>query len=120
MQLEKKIFCHWDLVRFVSKENLKQEDGTFLTLSVTNGKLEYMMFLGKSDSDSEYEVRIYKSKPNDKYIPNEHDNVKRYEENDEFVTFYFDEYEDAHEFIDWIPYNHCEYKVRPSRPIKNN
>lgn len=89
MQMEKKLFCHWDLVRFVSEEHLKKEDGTFLTLSVTHGdKLELMIFLGKDDSNSDYEVRVYKSEPTDKYIPNENDNVKKYEENDEYATFF--------------------------------
>lgn len=101
MQVEKKLFCHWDLVRFVTEEHLKQEDGTFLTLSVTDGgKLEFMIFLGKDDSNSGYEVGVYKSKPTDKYIQKENDNVKKYEENDEYASFFFDEYEKAHYFTD--------------------
>ena len=45
MQVEKKLFCHWDLVRFVQEERLKEEDGTFWTLSVTDGgKIELMIF----------------------------------------------------------------------------
>lgn len=52
MQVQKKIFCHWDLVRFVSEKNLQKDDGTFWTLSVTDGnKLEFMIFLGKDDSN---------------------------------------------------------------------
>lgn len=116
MQVKNKLFCHWDLVRFVSKEHLKQDNGTFLTLSVTDGgKLELMIFLGKGDFD--YEVRVYKSKPSDKYVPNNHDNVKRYEENDEYATFFFDEYEQANNFTDLIGYMHPEYKTRPVKKI---
>ncbi len=45
MQVQKKLCCHWDLVRFVSEKHLQEDDGTFLTLSVTEGnKLELMIF----------------------------------------------------------------------------
>lgn len=118
MQVKNKLFCHWDFVRFVSEEHLKQDNGTFLTLSVTDGgKLELMIFLGKDDSDSGYEVRVYKSEPSDKYVPNNYDNVKRYEENDEYATFFFDEYEQAHNFTDLIGYMHPEYQKRPVKKI---
>jgi len=118
MQVEKKLFCHWDLVRFVSEKHLKQDDGTFFTLSVTDGEnFEFMIFLGKDDSNSDYEVRVYKSEPSDKYVPNEYDNVKRYEENDEYASFFFDEYEKALRFVDFLTCIHPEYKVRPIRRI---
>ena len=79
MQVQEKIFCHWDLVRFVSEKTLQKDDGTFWTLSVTDGnKLEFMIFLGKDDSNSCYEVRVYKSEPGDKYVPNKYDKVSRY------------------------------------------
>ena len=117
MQVEKKMFCHFDLVRFVTEENLKQ-DGRFLSLSVTDGeKQEFMIFLGKDEETSEYEVRVYKSEPGDKYIPNEMDNVKRFEENDEYATFIFEKYEQANRFADLLGYVHPEYRVRPSRRI---
>ena len=118
MQVEKKLFCHWDLVRFVTEENLKQEDGTFLTLSVIDGdKVELMIFLGKDDSTSDYEVMVYKSKPNDKYVPHEYDEVKRFEENDEYATFFFEKFDQAHDFTDMLGYAHPEYKERPCRKI---
>lgn len=118
MQVKNKLFCFWDLVRFVTEKQLKQDDRTFLTLSVTDGdKLEFMIFLGKDDSDSGYEVRVYKSEPSDKYEPNNHDNVKRYEENDEYATFFFDEYEQARNFTYLIGYMHPEYKTRPVKKI---
>ncbi len=118
MQVEKKLFCHWDLVRFITTGHLIQEDGTFLTLSITEGdKIELMIFLGKDDSTSDYEVRVYKSKPTDKYIPNEYDEVKRFEENDEYASFFFDEYSYALDFADSIGYMHPEYTTRPVRKI---
>lgn len=114
MQVKNKIFCHWDLVRFVKEKHLKNDDGTFLTLSVTNGRnLELMIFLGKDESDSYYEVRVHKNEPEDKYIPNEYDKVTRYEENDEYATFFFEEYDDACCFIELLGCAHPEYRKRP-------
>ena len=117
MQLQKKLLCHWDMVRFISENCLKQNDGTFLTLSVTGNGYEYMIFLGKDDSNSCYEVRIYKNKLTDKYVPHPLDKVSRYEENDEYATFFFDNYENAHSFTDMIQYFHSEYRIRPVREI---
>ncbi len=118
MQVERKLFCHWDLVRFISEEHLKEDDGTFLTLSVTEGKeSELMIFLGKDDSNSGYEVRVYKNKPSDIYVPKQDDDVKKYEENDEYATFFFDEYEKAQRFTDFLGYTHPEYRIRPVRKI---
>lgn len=120
MQVKNKIFCHWDLVRFVSEKHLQEDDGTFLTLSVTDGdKLEFMIFLGKDDSNSCYEVRVYKNAPSDKYVPNEYDNVIRYEENDEYATFFFDKYEHAQNFTQLIGPVHPEYKKRPVKKINS-
>lgn len=116
MQLENKILCHWDLVRLIDEEQLIDGVGDFLTLSVSHGEsIELMIFLGKSDDDSEYEVRVYKNKPSDKYIPHESDNVLRYEEKDEYATFFFKEYENAREFVDNLAYVHREYHIRPIR-----
>ena len=118
MQFEKKFYCYWDMVRLVPEEYLKKPDGSFLTLSVTDGSItEYMVFLGKDEDSSEYEVRIYKSNPNDKYVPSNADNVKRYVENDEFTSFYFDNYHDAHYFTYMFGFIHKEFAVRPIRTI---
>lgn len=118
-QVEDKLFCHWDAVRFVSEKNLEKSDGTFFTLSVTiQNKLELMIFLGRDEeTNSCYEVKIYKSKPNDKYIPNKDDEVKGWEENDEYATFSFEEYEQARNFVETLPYRHPEYRARPFREI---
>lgn len=118
MQVKNKLFCHWDFVQFVSEKYLQQDDGTFLTLSVTEGnEWELMIYLGRDDSNSCYEVRVYKSEPEAKYVRNEYDKVSRYEENDEYATFFFDKYEDALRFTDNIGYLHPEYKKRPYKEI---
>ncbi len=38
MQVKNKVYCHWDLVRFVLEKQLQKDDGTFLTLSVIEGE----------------------------------------------------------------------------------
>lgn len=119
MQVQKKLLCHWDLVRFVSEKHLQQDDGTSLTLSVTDGdKLEFMIFLGKDDTNSCYEVRVYKSEPEDKYVPNKYDKVSRYEENDEYATFFFDQYADAKSFTELLGALHPEYRKRPVKKVE--
>ena len=120
MQLEKKLFCSWGWLRLVSEDYIKQKDRTYLTISLTESEdpnSELMIFLGK-DRFNPYEVRVYKNKPTDKYMPKEQDDVKKYEENDEYATFYFNKYEQAREFVYMLAFVHPEYKVRPSRKIE--
>lgn len=120
MKIEKKLYCHWDLVKFITEEHLIREDETLSTLSVIDGKdTELMIFLGKDESNNDYEVRVYKYSANDKYIPNKNDNIKGYEENDEYATFFFEEFEEAQQFVDYLGYVHKEYKIRPIRKIEN-
>lgn len=114
MQVKNKLFCHWDLVRFITEKQLQKYNGEVLTLSVTDGNdRECMIFLEKAESDLGYEVRVYKKDKNDTYVPNEYDQVRKYEENSEYVTFFFDEYADAIIFISMLDYLHPEYKERP-------
>ena len=119
MQLEKKLFCHWDLFRFLEEEHIINEN---ITVSIIEtGDLELMIFLAKQEESlNEYEVRVYKTENTGKYIPFEEDNVKSIEENDEYITFIFNDFKSAHNFVDWLPYNHPEYRERPTRPIIKN
>ena len=120
MQVKSKLFCNWDLARFVTEEHLKQDDGTIRTLSITDGeKLELMIFLGKDDDNLYYEVMVYKADPLNIYVPDKMDNVSRYEENEEYATFFFEEYEYANIFVRLLGYIHPEYKQRPTRKFKN-
>ena len=119
MRIENKVLCHWDMIRFVKEEHLINKDGTQRVLSVSNGEaFEYMIFLGKDDSNTGYEVMVYKSEPTDKYIPRVEDKVNHFEENDEYISFFFNSFEDAHNFVERLPYFHEEYKVRPTRKIE--
>ena len=119
MQLKRKIYCHWDICRFVTEEHLLKDGG--YTLSVTeSNKYEIMIFLGKNDDGSGYEVRVYKAHPTDKYVPHEFDNnVTRYEENEEYVAFFFEDYASANEFITLVIHVHKEFRRRPVREIKH-
>ena len=111
MQITKKFYCHWAAVRYITEDYLKQKDGTLKTLSITDGGLkEYMIFLGKNDSD--YEVRVHKASPRNTYNPSENDRVKYYEENDEYATFIFDQFDDARHFVEVLGFAHPEYLKR--------
>lgn len=116
MQLKDRAFCHWDLVRFFPEKLLTKEDGKPLTLSViTNHSRELMIFLGKNDTNTGFEVRVYKAKPENKYVPNEIDKgIVSYEENDEYATFIFNHYYDARDFVEMLGYVHEEYRTRPA------
>ena len=119
MQLFKKLFCHWDLVRFIPEECIVERG---FTISLTDGhNLEFMIFLGRADNNSEYEVKIYKNRPDDKYVPSKLDNnIKRYEENDKYTIFFFDDYAFANQFVSLVGYAHPEYQVRPVREIEKD
>lgn len=118
MQLEKKIYCHWDLFRFLEEKHMNEGDVT-ISLSDT-GNLELMVFLAKKVESEEYEVRVYKYKETDEYVPHKEDNIKSFEENDEYITFIFNDFESARDFVDFLPYHHYEYKTRPIRAIEKS
>ena len=114
MQVEKRAYCHCNLVRFVPEHKLIDDDGTFWTLSVIDPKKgELMIFLGKEDHDSMYEVRVCKSKTNDRYVPHEADEVSKYEESLRYTTFFFDNFNKAKNFIATLNDYHKEYMLRP-------
>lgn len=122
MQLDKKIYCHWDLCRFLSEEHLLEDD-CLHTISVIdiieNNKVELMIFLGKDEQSSDYEVRIYKLRETDKYIKNKRDKSKRCEENDEYVRFFFEEFDLARDFLNMFSILHPEFKMRPLKKINS-
>lgn len=120
MQVKKKCYCDFNMFHKFKEEQLKRSDGTYVTLSITNGtKFEYMIFLGRDSTSSDYEVRVYKYSPADKYVPNNEDNIRSYEENDEYITFYFNSFYDAQRFIWGLGYRHPELKKRPIRKIND-
>ncbi|MBR5227452.1 MAG: hypothetical protein IKV94_02325 [Clostridia bacterium] len=77
---------------------------------------ELMIFLAlNDDKDGKYELRIYKNKSTDRYIPHKSDRIKFHEDNDEYATFLFDGLFDTLFFISNLSKNHKEYRERPWR-----
>lgn len=119
MQVENVLYCNQDCIRFVREDNLKNSDGSFNTLSVTDlHNTELMIFLGRNDQTLEYEVRVYKHRKWVKYKPEKEGDVKRYVVGEKYDTFYFDNFFDALKFVCTLGYIHPEYKKRPIRKIK--
>ena len=75
-----------------------------------------MIFIKKSGVQ-EYEVLVFKSDESEKYIRLPQDNFTRYEETDEYVSFYFYCYFAAHKFADTILPLHKEFHDRPVAAI---
>lgn len=120
MDNRKKILCHWDLIRFITEEMFVSAVGTSGVLSACEGKrTELMIFLGKEENGTNYEVRVYKAKPTDKYVSYLADKIVRYEENDEYASFFFSTFSDGASFIELLLMLHDEYRVRPVRVINS-
>ncbi len=130
MRLEPKLLCDLEDVRFVNEADLSHPEKGLMTLSVTGQvdiqkdaepkiikEMELMIFLGKSECDNEYEVRIYKYDSSDSYVPDQYDHVIRYEENSEYDTFFFNNFIFAKFFIATIMYYHHEYSKRPLKEV---
>lgn len=114
MLFKEKFYWSWNRIDELTEKDLMRDDGSFLTLSVISSCLqEIMIFLGREPGANEYEVRVYKAKPGFVFAPNAYDEFIRYEENEEFDTFFFETFEKACEFIDIIPSDYPEYRVRP-------
>ena len=118
MKDRKKIFCELDIVRFLPKDKFEESVGKEGALSVSHGtKTEIMIFFGKEEKGENYEVRVYKAKPENKYVPHACDACVGYEENDEYASFFFDDYYDGRSFIEFLFQLHEEYRERPVRRI---
>lgn len=117
MNMKNLIFCHWDIVRFLSEDTLNSKDeGKTICVSDSNN-FALMIFLGKADNLG-YQVKIIKTENNSSYVPNEYDNIDLYEENDEEANFFFSKFEAAREFTDRIGYVHPEYRERCYTPYE--
>lgn len=116
---EKKIFCHWDLLRFLNKTHLKDKDGSYCTLSVTGSdNNELMIFLSKTQPGRGYQVEVKKCKENGAYVPHKDDKVKSFDDHKTYIVFYFTSFENALDFVDYLGYRHKEYQVRPTKPVQ--
>lgn len=114
----KKIFCRREVIEYVLEKQLLS-GYTISMVEVYKGNfgryvlLELMIFFQKSKSSNEYEVRVYKYSKNGEYVPSALDRVDRYEENDKYISFFFDNFEAGHNFVIFLFKNHPEYKTRP-------
>ena len=118
MESRRKLYCHHDMIRFMTEEILIKEVGKNGIISLSEGKrFELMIFLGKELNSERYEVRVHKASVNDRYIPHPGDGVQSYSENNKYVSFFFEDFEKGIHFISMIPYWHPEYRNRVVKKI---
>ena len=114
MQFTNKFYCHFDLLRVRSEDYVQCKKCTLSIIGNFNGKkFEYSIFLGKCENTKGYEVRVYKLNSDDKYVPHQDDNVVDFVETYEDISFFFDDFISAKNFLKSLPYNHIEFKKRP-------
>jgi len=108
---ENQLECHPALLlREVPESDFNRFDRISI---VDNHQVEQQIFLYKNEDTSEYEVRIYKLKATDTYMPNLSLGFKRYFANDEFASFFFETYYFACLFIAKLAESHPESLIRP-------
>lgn len=130
MRLEPKLLCDLSNILFITEDDLSDPEEGLMTLSVTQQvkiqeddetetmkEMELMIFLEKNECNDEYEVRIYKYDSTDIYVPDKYDHVTRYEINNEYDTFHFNDFITAKFFVATIMYYHDEYSIRPMEEV---
>ena len=119
----KKIFCRREVIECVLEKQLLNG----YTISIVEAYkenfgryvlMEIMILFMKAENDKGYEVRVYKYFKNDEYVPSALDKVTRYEENDKYISFFFDDFESGRNFLMFLFKNHPEYSIRPLRFAK--
>ena len=121
----KKIYCRWDGVgNVVEAKSLERNCMISIYDRIESIKgpketldLELGIFLDKADNYQEYEVLVIKSKKTDEYIPLEADNIKRFEDHGDSISFFFDSFDVALSFVDEVLPFHEEFQNRPIKPI---
>ncbi len=120
-RINDKVYAHWNEILAITPEMLTRADGTFRTLSVTNGGMyEVMIFIDCNAENDEFAVTIYKAEPGIIFGPNAFDKFTHYELGEEFDIFFFTKFEDVKEFISLIPNDYPEYRKRPYRRIEES
>ena len=111
MQFGNKLLIHEEFAYVVVESDLRHCD----CISLANEqKVEQMIFLGRVEDYTGYEVRVCKANPSDTYVIHEDDtNLKKHESNDKFASFFFDDFVSARHFLVNLKKNHPEYSVRP-------
>lgn len=111
MQFENTLKCHRSFIHLITEQDIVQCG----CISLTDGEnaIEQKIYLVKTTN--EFEVRVYKVNPKDAYVPHVLDfQVKRYEANDQFASFFFDRFFYARRFICTLKEFHPEYNIRPN------
>lgn len=90
---KKKIYCHWDIIRFLEEEKVSNDCIT----------LEHI------EGETHYDLMVYLYKEGDKYLVD----VYKSENENDFDRFSFDDFREARDFVYYLPYKHPEYKERP-------
>ena len=109
MQFENVLKCHRSLFHLITEEHLLQCDCISLT---DENNVEQKIYLAKAANG--FEVRIYKAHAEDTFVPSILDfEIKKYESNNEFASFFFDRFFFAHRFIAILQKTHPEYDERP-------
>ena len=121
MKIQDTLYVSWNEIKNITQEKMVCSDGSFRTISVTNGgAYEVMIFLGFNDYKSEFEVTIHKAEPGIVFGPNAYDKFSHYELQEEFDIFFFAKFEDAKEFISILSNDYPEYQKRPYRLIEKS
>lgn len=115
------LFCPWPNVKYVT-EDISINRGLSIALtsevfSKGRGLHQASILIFIKKIQNEYEVLVIKSSPNDKYKRLPQDNFIRYEEDDEYITFFFNSFLDTIKFTDAILPFHQEFQDRPILPI---
>ena len=90
---KQKVYCHWDLVRFISEEALEEHCVSVEDVMGTS-HFELMIYLYKDGK--KYIIQIYKS-----------------EKENDFDLYTFDSLNNLKDFWESLFYKHSEYKERP-------
>ena len=121
----KKIYCRWDGVgNVVEAKSLERNCMISIYDRIESIKgpketldLELGIYLDKADNNQEYEVLLVKAEETDEYVPLEDDNIKRFEDNGDSISFFFDSFDEALSFVDEVLPFHEEFQNRPIKPI---
>ena len=111
MQFKNRIVCTPECIINISEDDIIRQG----CVSICDSQqVEQMIFLLPASTSGSFEVRIYKANARDSYVPNKCDlKLKKYQSNDEFASFFFDNLLYARHFIRVLGTNHPEYKIRP-------
>ena len=119
MQVKEKLYCAFNNFSNLPEEIFIHPEIAFRTVSLTDENYELMIFVDRDVYNNCYNIIIYKKESSDTHRPHASDNSFGYDENAEYTTIYFANYNLVKEFLRKLAYNHREYHQRPYRKIKN-